>query len=50
MAVSTTKTVLQQEACCSCEEMLHEQWLHVHQASLSRVAVIGSFCSERLLY
>jgi len=35
MAASTTLVAPQQKSCCNSEEMLREQYLHVHQAALS---------------
>jgi hypothetical protein len=35
MAASTTPTATQQKFCCSCEEMLRQQWLHLHRSGLS---------------
>jgi hypothetical protein len=33
MAASTTQVAPQQKSCCNSEEMLREQYLHVHQAA-----------------
>tara|TARA_R110000787_G_C13107240_1_gene413235 strand:- start:324 stop:542 length:219 start_codon:yes stop_codon:yes gene_type:complete len=35
MAALTTQAATQQKCCCSCEEMLREQYLHLHKSASS---------------